>query len=482
MGGTDSSTERRDAVARGLMPIVPIVDDPTRWTIDERRERYGCPGVGVAVMRDGAIDWVDGFGHRTANATDGTPDGAINGDTVFMVASCSKPVSATLVLQQVAAGAVDLDTDVNRYLRRWQVPTNEFTADSPVTLRRILSHTAGLTVNGFGVTPRDGTPVPDEFDLLEGRPPSTMPPVVVDKAYDGTDRYSGGGFLIAQLLLEDVLGIPFDVLAERTLFGPAGMTRATFHHPLAARYLDAIGGDIASGHGDDGRPFPGGWAISSEKAAGGLCCSARDYANFLLAIHHAYHGRPGAILPKSLIDEMTTTQGSGAFGLGFRVIHDAGQLRLNHGGSNDGYQTESNLFPESGDGAVVFTNATSGLFLFREVFNSIADTYQWRDFGPAPKRVATLTEAQRQQYIGSYRIVAGIELPLLRVWSDGGRLWNEIPGLRFGVQEVFVDDHGVLFSQTGPFETHTVLGADGRCAELIVFEGSAPVLKAVRAE
>lgn len=483
MTRTDTSAARRDAVAANLMPIVRIADDPTRWTMGERQDRYGCPGVAVAMLRGGELDWADGFGTRTAAGHDaGVPDGPISGDTVFMVASCSKPVSAAIVLQQVAAGTLDLDVDVNRYLRRWQVPRNEFTDASPVTLRKILSHTAGLTINGWGVVPRDGSPTPDEFDLLEGRPPSKMPPVRVDKAYDGVSRYSGGGFLIAQMLLEDTLGVAFADLARDSLFGPLGMDRSTFRHPLTDAFVDGVGGDIASGHGDDGSPFPGGWAHAAEMAAGGLCCSARDYARFLLAIHEAYHGRPGAILPQELAVEMATSQGGAAFGLGFRVVHEGDHFRLNHGGSNDGYQTESNLFPVSGDGGIVFTNSTSGLFLFREVFNGIAEVYGWSNFGPEPKRLVTLTEEQRQRYVGAYRIVAGIELPHLRVWSEGGALWSEVPGLRFGVQEVFTDDAGVLFSQTGPFETHVTFGPDGRAAELEVFEGSSPVLRAIRAE
>jgi hypothetical protein len=179
---------------------------------------------------------------------------------------------------------------------------------------------------------------------------------------------------------------------------------------------------------------------------------------------------------------MSTTRESASFGQGFRVLHDGPRLRLNHGGSNDGYQTETNLFPVEGDGAVVFTNAASGLFLFREVFNSIAEVYEWPDFGPAPKRLAKLDETEQQKYVGSYRIVAGIELPLLRVWSEGGKLWNEVPGLRFGVQECFADDEGVLFNQTGPFETRPVFGPDGRAREFVVLEGSTPVLTAVRTD
>ena len=100
---------------------------------------------------------------------------------------------------------------------------------------------------------------------------------------ENTSRYSGGGFLLSQMLLEDVLGIPFAELAQRELFGPLGMTRTTFANPLSDSFVNSVGGDIASGHGDDGSPFPGGWAHAPEMGAGGLCSSARDYARFLLA-------------------------------------------------------------------------------------------------------------------------------------------------------------------------------------------------------
>ena len=278
---------RRERVEHGLLPIMRIADQPTRWTFAERLAHYRCPGTSVAVMHEGRIDWLGGYGHLDAvgRTVDDTEDGSsrtvlepCGPDTIYMVASCSKPVAAVLVLQQVERGTIDLDVPVNRYLRRWQVPDNDFTADHPVTLRGCLSHTAGLTVNGWGVVPRDGSPVPTPLDLLEGRPPSHMPPVVVDRAHDGTSRYSGGGYLLAQMVLEDVLDRSFEDLADKMLFAPLGMRRSTYRHPLPAQYHH----DVASGHGDDGRPTPGGWMIAPERAAGGLFSTARDYATFLL--------------------------------------------------------------------------------------------------------------------------------------------------------------------------------------------------------
>ena len=467
----EDSESRQRAVEHGLVPIVRIADHPVHWTIDERLQHYACPGAAVAVMHDGRLDWAAGYGVRDVDQP-----GPVGPDTVFMVASCSKPVTAMLVLQQVERGALDLDTDVNRYLRRWQVPVDEFTSEQPVTLRHILSHTAGLTVNGFGVTPRDGRPVATSLDLLNGTPPSAERPVRVDKHYDGTSRYSGGGYVIAQFVLEDVLGTDFADLAQTTLFGPLGMTNSTFRHPLPERFHH----DVASGHGDDGRAHAGGWMLSSEMAAGGLFSTARDYATFLLACRASFHGERGAPLGRSLAREMMTRHDRGEFGLGVRVLGNGSTARFNHGGSNDGYQSETNTYLESGDGAVVLTNATSGLFLYREIHNGIAEVYDWPEYLLTPKRLRTLSDDEMQRYVGSYRIKIGIELPFIEVWVEDGRLLSQVPGLRFGVQETFCDEHGVLFQQTGPFETYVEFGPDGRAQELAVREGAVEFIRAER--
>jgi CubicO group peptidase (beta-lactamase class C family) len=469
----DTAEDRKQAVVRSLTPSVRVADRPTHWTVAERMAHHACPGVGVAALRDGRIDWVDGFGVREAGGTD-----PVGPDTAFLVASCSKPVTAALVLRHVELGEVDLDVDVNRYLRRWQVPENEFTADHPVTLRGILSHTAGLTVNGFGVLPRDGRPRPTELDLLLGRPPSDQPAVVVDKAHDGAARYSGGGYVAAQVLLEDVTGRPFEDLAEELVFAPLGMARSGYACPPPTHLLD----DLASGHGDDGRPHAGGWMWSAEKAAGGLVTTARDYATFLLALRSAYLGEPGAFLAHDTAREMMTRPGTGAFGLGPKVLGEGAALRISHGGSNDGYQSETDCFLESGDGGIVFTNSTSGLFLFREVLNGMAEVYDWPGYLLEPKRVVELDERAKQQLVGSYRITLGIELPELQVWVEDGRLMGEVPGLRFGPQEIFCDDHGVFFQQTGPFEVTADRDPDGAVRALLVLEGGVPIIRAERVE
>jgi CubicO group peptidase (beta-lactamase class C family) len=471
MNETTDSLARRLAVVRGLVPPVRIAEQPLHWSIDERLAHHRVPGVAVAAMKDGRIDWAAGFGVRE----EGTP-GPCGPDTVFMVASCSKPVTAVLVLQQVERGVLDLDTPVNSYLRRWQLPENDFTVDHPVTLRTMLSHTAGLTVGGWGVVPRDGSPVPTWLDLLEGRPPSHLGPVFVDKAYDGVDRYSGGGYLLAQMVLEDVLGRPFPELADEMIFAPLGMHRTTFRREPP----DAFLADIASGHPGDGTVCAGGWMYAAEAGAGGLFSSARDYATFLLACRAAHQGEAGSILGPSLAREAMTRHDRGAFGLGFRVLGEGTTTRINHGGSNDGYQSETDAYLESGDGGVVLTNAVPGLYLFREILNGVAEVYDWPDFLLEPKHLKALSPDEMQRYVGGYRIVSGVDMPLLRVWIDDGRLYSAIDGMRFGVQETFCDTDGVLFNQTGPFETRVSFDELGRAHELVVSEGHVQILRAVR--
>lgn len=468
-----TADERRRTVQTGLQPILRIADQPVRWTMEERLAHYGCPGTSVAVMKGGAIDWSAGFGVREL----GKPE-PCDADTVFMVASCSKPVAALVAMILVERGLLDLDRPVNDYLKRWQLPENEFTSRTPVTLRRALSHTAGLTVNGWGATPRDGRPIPTTFDLLNGKHPTMPVPVVVNKQYDGHDRYSGGGFVITQLIVEDLLDRSFDDVAHEFIFDPLGMTNTTYTQPLPA----AFHANVASGHGDDGQPQPGGWMISSEMAAGGLFSSANDYAKFLLACREAYHGRNKDLLGEAFARDMMTRFDKSAFGMGFHVLGDGSSARINHGGSNDGYQSETNLYLDSGDGAVVLTNATSGLFLYREIFNGIADVYGWPDFMPPPKRLKTMTRDDFDKYIGTYRITMGIEMPFLNVWEEDGRLFNEIPGLRTGVQETFCDVDGVLLSPAVHFETFPVFRADGKVQELRIMDGTTQIMGAVRVD
>ncbi|MEO1219900.1 MAG: serine hydrolase domain-containing protein, partial [Pseudomonadota bacterium] len=175
--------------------------DALRATIEERMTEANTPGFAVAVVKDRKVDWVVGFG--TAIAGEAVP---IDENTVFSVGSVSKLINAALILRLVDEGALDLDTDVNTYLTSWKVPEDKFTQTQKVTLRRLLSHTAGTNLHGF----RDFNPgerLPSVVQTLTGASPANHDPIELLFEPGSAMKYSGGGITVSQLVVTDVTGL-----------------------------------------------------------------------------------------------------------------------------------------------------------------------------------------------------------------------------------------------------------------------------------
>lgn len=449
---------RIEQVLNHLGPIVRAEGRPARWTMAERSAHHGCPGVSIAVMERGKLAWSTGWGQLET----GQP-AQVNAQTMFAGASISKPVTAMLALQLVENGLIDLDANINRYLKGWQLPDNEHTAGAPATLRWLLSHKAGTTVHGFGAE-APGATSPTVIDVLEGRAPAVTPPVRVDKRPGGAMRYSGGGTMIVQLLIEELSGTAFAELAARRVFQPLGMTRTTFVQPLP----ETLRGNAASGHEGGLNVIPGRWVSTPQLAAGGIWTTAADYARFMMAARDAWLGAPGALLGKALAREMMTTQPDSTFGLGWEVFHSGAKKRFGHGGSSSGYQCESTCFLESGDGAVVMTNAESGLLMYWEIFSAIAQVHQWPDFLMPVRRERAMSADDRAQLVGRYEIVQGPQAIPMRIYEEGSVLMSTIDGMRLSTHEMHMDESGRLFSGMGPYDSEVVRDASGRAVELII--------------
>ncbi|MGA9797009.1 MAG: serine hydrolase domain-containing protein [Rhizomicrobium sp.] len=463
-----------ERLARNLLPIARIAGQHVRWNMDERLAHHACPGVSVAVMKDGELAWSAGYGHIEA----GKPE-TVKADTMFSGASISKPAAAVLALQLVERGVLNLDVDVNRYLKSWQVPDNEFTRKHPVTLRLLLCHKAGTTLHGFGAY-KPEPPYPTALDILSKRvvfrEDRITNGVTVDKVPGGTTRYSGGGTTVVQQLLEDVTGKPFHRLARENIFEPLGMTRTTFEAPLPERYR----GNTAVGH-EDGAILPEKFVYVPAIAAGAIYTTAADYARFMLGCRDAWLGKPKAILGRSVAQEMMTQQGDGEFGLGWELLGEGANRRFGHGGSNAGYQCESTCYLEKGDGAVVMTNADSGLVFYWEIFNGVADMYGWQDFMLPEKRVQPIPQSDFPRYAGVYDIVSGVDAPEMRIWVLDGKLKSQVPGMRGGPRDLLMDQNGRFFSQTGPYETAVTYDDAGNAFEMAVLrDGKTEIMRARR--
>ncbi len=191
------------AVEQGLVPAVRIKGRTTARSVAERMKQDHVPGVTIAVINNYQVEWAKAYGMADAEAAR-----PVTVDTLFQAASMSKPVTAMAALKLVEQGTLNLDVDVNKQLKSWQVPENEFTRQHPVDLRGLLSHTAGLTVHGFPGY-KVGEPLPTVPQILDGIKPANTGAVRVNKLPGTGFRYSGGGTTIVQLLLTDVTGKPF---------------------------------------------------------------------------------------------------------------------------------------------------------------------------------------------------------------------------------------------------------------------------------
>jgi len=365
---SESSVERRiQRVEHGLLST--YADPPwKRMELADRMKNYNVPGVSITVINDFKVEWSKGYGVLEAGKS-----ASVTPETMFQTGSIAKLVVAVAALHYVEFGALELDRDINLSLASWQVPENEFTANEKVTLRRLLSHNAGVTVEGFRGYAY-GEPVPDLKQILNGELPANSPPIRVDSVPGSQYRYSGGGYMIVQQVLEDSLGESFTEIIQNTVLDPWGMTASTFESPLPDQ-LHAI---AASGHRADGTTIPGGWHIYPEMGAGAsMWATSSDLARFAIQLMQAYQGQSDGVLSQAMVIEMLTPQIDDR-GLGPLVYDDGDDLFFfMHPGGNDGYKSVLVAYPHRGQGVVILTNGDQGEALWREILNSISNEYGW---------------------------------------------------------------------------------------------------------
>lgn len=335
-------------------------------TIAARMAALKIPAVSLAVFADGEIIWARAYG-----VSDHNTDQPANTHTLFQAASISKPLTATAVFRLIENGKLTLAEDVNAKLQSWHIPENEFTATEKITLRHILSHTAGLSVSGFGGYAID-SPLPTVPQILDGTPPANSAPVRVESTPGEKESYSGGGYTILQQLLEDVSGRPFAALMNDLVLEPAGMKESTFAQPLPETWA----AHAASGYDENGLPIPGRYHIYPELAAAGLWTTPTDIARFMLSIGRSYWGEAPGLLQQQTAQTMLTKTPPGS-GLGFGLSGEGDAFRYRHSGGNAGFVCYAVAFTSRGSGAVIMTNANAGYGFIQELTQAIAREYGW---------------------------------------------------------------------------------------------------------
>lgn len=385
--GGPSNAHTRYVEANLKPPVVKAGDKP--FSLAERMRQYDVPGLSVAVIHNGKLDWARGWGFRdTASCSPVTPN------TAFQAASISKVATAVLALRLVEQGKIGLDRDINEALRSWHLPRDAKLAPNGVTLRQLLSHTAGLGVHGFpGYAP--GAPLPTVVEILDGISPSNSAAVRSILPAGGQWQYSGGGYVLTQLALSDVSGEPFDELAQRELLRPLGMTHSAYAQPPSA----TIRADMAFGH-DHGLPIPGNYHVYPELGPAGLWTSAGDLARLLIDIQASAGGKPGHRLTPAMTREMLTPV-KGNWGLGPALYTNA-SARFGHDGVNEGFQSFMVAYEGKGEGIVALTNGGEGRRLMDEVVRAVATDYGWTDIAAPSTEEKILSGAELAKIAGRF--------------------------------------------------------------------------------
>lgn len=392
MAEEERINERIREVESGLLPAVNTNEDTIpEMNIHNRMRYYKVPGISIALINNGEIEWAKGYGYYSSDSLK-----AIDISTRFQAASISKPVAAAAALTLVEEGLLDLDTDVNRYLVSWGIPENKFTELEKVTLRRLISHTAGLTVHGFRGYAYDEE-VPTTIQVLNGVEPANSDPILPDTIPGSIYRYSGGGFTVMQLMLCDITGKSFPEILEERVLSKLGMDNSTYLQPLP----EAFSASAAIAHRSDGRPIKGNWHTYPEMAAAGLWTTPTDLAKFVVEIQKSMSGESNLILSREMVGQMLTEEKDG-YGLGIGLGGANDSIRFGHGGSNEGFRCNMIAYTNLGKGAVVMTNGDQGGSLISEIFRSISKTYNWDIYKPVFRGIIYPGEDVLQEYTGTY--------------------------------------------------------------------------------
>ena len=364
------------AVEHGLLPPIVLAGVDLRMTVAQRLPHHKVPAIGVAVIDHGAVHWARTWGVLEA----GKPIAA-DAETRFQAASISKPVTAVAVLRLIEQNRLELDADVNRYLRSWKLPARA----APVTIRQLLSHTAGLNApeqtayfrpdQTFAGYPR-GAPLPTTTQILNGGTPAISEPVRFLDGWTGGFRYSGGGYMVLQQVIEDVTGTPFAAAMRALVLEPVGMTHSTFEPEPGTD-------NVARAHTAAGEPVAGGWIVVAEKSIGGLWTTPRDLALLVTHLMAASNGETGRVLKPETVKLMLTPIAnarpmlSASIGLGMFVSDDAGDVVFSHNGHNPGFHATIAAVPASGRGMVVMINREAGGAVAGEMMFAIGAVYDW---------------------------------------------------------------------------------------------------------
>jgi len=438
----------KDAMENYLTEEYRLKGDPFK-NLNQLMDETTTSGLAISVINQGQVT-THTYGH-----TNQDKDQPVNDQTLFQAASISKSVNALAVMRLVDQGQLDLDQPVNNYLTSWQVKDNAFTQEGPVTLRNLLSHTAGTSVSGFPGYDHSKA-IPSLLDVLEGNHASNTDPIEVVRTINKSFSYSGGGTTIIQQVLLDLTGQSYQELMKQLVLDPLGMDHSFFSDKRLAPDQEA---HVAAGHDWDGQIIPGNYHVYPPMAAAGLWTTAGDLAKLSLGFIKAIQGHEDGLISQALAKEMIQPLLGSSYSLGLEVFPRKQDTLLGHTGSNDGYTCGFYFHPTDNYGFALMTNSDRGYQMLLPLLRSVARACDWNSIIYPEFDPVELDKDQATTYIGRYQTGFDKTMTILhkdqdllaRVYGEDDRLLTYVGG------DTFVDHkREILFAYDPAQSTYTL--------------------------
>lgn len=401
---TKKVQERITQVENNLIPYVPVKGF-AGWNILDRMKYYKVPGLSIAVIKDYKIDWAKGYG-----LADTIQKTKVTTETMFSAGSISKFLMAVTALKLVEEGKIGLDSPINDYLTSWKITENDYTKKTPVTLRMLLSHSAGTSQTSyFGFTPTE--PLPTIVEVLRGAKISQTRAVVVNSEPNKEFRYSGGGSMIAQMALMDVSKKSFGNLTQQVLFDKIGMTNSTFEQPVPEKFSKQCSWAYSQASWFKGMPY-----VYPQQAAAGLYSTPTDLAKFFIDVQKSFNGK-GKVLSEAMTKKMLTSQVNVSDGgykeqmaIGPFLIQrtdnkDPNGVYFEFTGVNAGFLAYGMASVQGGNGVIVMLNSGDNQNgIGKEIRRAVAKVYDWTNYLPTEIQPINLPENELNKMAGRYRM------------------------------------------------------------------------------
>lgn len=381
-----------------LIPSIQVQNELRYYDLKDRMKHYNVPGISVVIIKNGEIALNKGYG--ISRLDDST---RVTRKTIFQAGSIAKSITAVGVMSLVRKGALDLDGNIEEYIKNWNLPENPYR--KPITLRMLLSHTSGMINNNYKGFPQDQD-TPSLNMVLDGI--GKYKPAQLDTVPGTKYQYSNVGYGIVQRIVEDVIGKPFEVVMKEEVFVPFDMTSSTFERRKKDQDYQ-----ISYAYNRKGEIIDGYWYNAGIKASGGLWTTAEDLAKFMMKMQLTFSR-------KEQLDMLTPVKAN--YGLGFNVKGTKDSITFYHSGKNVGYTNFMIGYALQGDGVIVLTNADNGGYLFSEIIRGISDLNQWDFMKPKELKTVPVKKEILKNYEGTYTLHLGGELYTLKVKLEGAHL------------------------------------------------------------